>query len=250
MTSFLSHLHTELRRARLTRAGATLRPDDVPRGVHKEYPRMELISLPEPEELTSTLQDALASRSSSFSGNPEIPISLQELGTLLGSSLRKRPDVINRNYPSGGALYPIETYVISTALESLTPAVFHYNPTKHALERLWDVPPQFEMKHIAKHPDWLPLSALIVFTSVWKRSSAKYGELSYIHALLEAGHMSENVLLVASGLGLNARPYAGFDDDRIAELLDLDEGNEQSVHTITLCKGGPSTADSGRVADD
>lgn len=244
MTLFLSHLHTELRRTRLTKRGATQRPEDVPLGTHKEYPRMRLISLPEPAKLQTTLQDALESRSSAFTGDPEIPLSIRDLGTLLGSALKKRPGVANRNYPSGGALYPVETYLISTAIETQTPAAFHYNPTKHALERLWDLPPGFDLKDVAKHPESLPLSCLVVFTSVWKRSSAKYGELAYLHALLEAGHMSENVLLVGTALGLEARPYAGYDDDRIAELLDLEDGAEQPVHAITLCKKGGTSANS------
>lgn len=235
MTSFLAHLHADLRRARLTRRGATHRAEDVPRGTHKEYPRMQRVSLPEPTLSTTTLADALAHRHSGSSGNPDLPITLREIGTLLGLALRKRPDVINRNYPSGGALYPIETYLISTALESHTPAVYHYNPTHHALERLWDLPNRFAIKDIAKHPESLRLSSLLVFTSLWQRSSAKYGDLAYPHALLEAGHMSENILLVGCALGLSVRPYAGFDDARITQLLDLDEEKEQPVHTVTMC---------------
>ncbi len=235
MTSFLSHLHAELRGARLTRRGATHRPEDVPRGQHKTYARMPLIPLPDPEQITTTLYSVLEHRSSAFSGDPAIPVSLETFGTLLGLALRKRAGVMNRNYPSGGGLYPVETYLISTALESQTPAVFHYNPTKHALERLWDLPAGFNMKDVAKHPETLPVSSLIVFTSVWKRSSAKYGNLAYLHALLEAGHMSENILLVGTALDLNVRPYAGFDDAKVAQLLDLEEEQEQALHAITVC---------------
>jgi SagB-type dehydrogenase family enzyme len=188
--------------------------------------------------LDTTLSGTLENRhSAGDSGNPEIPTTLEEFGTLLGLSFRGRHDG-RRNYPSGGALYPIETYLVSTKMGSEIPAVFHYNPTKHALEKLWELPRNFDMKTIARRPDSLPLSTLIVFTSVWKRSSAKYGDLSYIHALLEAGHMSENVLLVGCALDLQVRPYAGFDDTLIAQLLDLDEGEEQVVHSITLCKKG------------
>ncbi|TSC61500.1 MAG: nitroreductase [Parcubacteria group bacterium Athens0416_74] len=238
MTSFLSHIHADLRRARLTRRGATHQAEDVPKGVHKEYPRMPRIPLPAPAALDTKLSDILKRRrSAGFSGNPDIPTTLQELGTLLGLSLRARENA-HRNYPSGGGLYPIETYLISTQIESETPAVFHYNPSIHALEKLWGLPSRFNIKDIAKHPNSLPLSTLIVFTSVWKRSSAKYGDLSYLHALLEAGHMSENLLLVGCALGLDVRPYAGFDDAVVARLLDLDEEEEQAVHSITLCKGG------------
>jgi len=236
MTSFLSHLHTELRRTLLTRRGATHHPDDVERGLHKSYPRMTQIALPEPLALDARLEETLKNRHSAQEGDATVPLTLQECGTLLGLSLRKRPNESRRNYPSGGGLYPVETYLISTALESQTPAVFHYNPSEHALERLWDVPEYFDIKNIAKHPESLTLSTLIVFTGVWERSSAKYGELAYLHALLEAGHMSENILLVGTALNLNVRPYAGFSDERVAKLLDIDEDNEQTVHSITVCK--------------
>ncbi len=237
MTSFLSHVHADLRRARLTKRGATHRAEDVPRGTHKAYPRMRSIPLPEPQALSITLQEALVNRRSGFSDNAEAPLLLSDLGTLLGLALRKHPEGSRRHYPSGGGLYPVETYLISAAIESQTPAAYHYNPTKHTLERLWDLPDNFNMKDVAKHPPSLQLSTLIVFTGVWQRSSAKYGDLAYLHAILEAGHMSENMLLVGSALDVSMRPYAGFNDALIAQLLDLDEEEEQSLHTITVCKG-------------
>ena len=233
---FLSHLHAELRNARLTRRGATHLPEQVPHGTHKSYERMPRVKLPEPIDLTTSLADALKRRKSGSSGDPGVELTLSEAGTIFGLSLRKHNDELNRNYPSGGGLYPIETYLISSAFESQSPAVFHYNPTTHTLERLWELPAGFDIKTLAKHPDTLPLSSLLVFTSVWARSSAKYGELSYQHALLEAGHMSENVLLVANAVGVQSRPYAGFSDTLISQLLDLDTTHEQPVHTIIFCK--------------
>ena len=91
------------------------------------------------------------------------------------------------------------------------------------------------IKELARHPEDLLFSSLLIFTAVWKRSSAKYGDFTYTLALLEAGHMSENVILTAGALDLRTRPMAGFDDDRILSLLDLDPEEEQPVHTITMC---------------
>ena len=121
-------------------------------------------------------------------------------------------------------------------LESESPAVFNYNPTTHTLERLVTLPENFNLKTIAPHPVSLSLSSLVIFTSVWHRSSAKYGDLAYLHALIEAGHMSENILLLATALNIQARPYAGFKDEAFIELLDLDSDEEQPLHTVTLCK--------------
>jgi SagB-type dehydrogenase family enzyme len=233
--SFLTSLHSHLRRTRITKQGATHRAEDVPRGRHKSYPRMPRLLLPQPQKLSMTLDDAIAKRQSARAGDNRAPISLSEFGTLFGVALRKHEFSNKRRYPSGGALFPVETYLISTAIGDEAPGVFHYNPDAHSLERLLSLPAGYDMKQLAKSPEDLPLSSLMVFTSVWERSSAKYGYLAYQHALIESGHMSENILLVATALGINVRPYAGFNDTLIAQLLDLDEGTEQSVHSVTLC---------------
>ncbi len=249
--SFLSRLHQDLRNTRLTRRGATHRPEDVPRGIHKEYSRMERVLLPPPTPLTQDLSDVLAERSSYHEGNSESYLSLQEVSDLLGHALRKRPGSINRNYPSGGALYPVETYFITVGITGTSMSgVFHYHPSLHALEHLWQLPGGFDIKTLARHPVPLLFSSLVVFTAVWSRSSAKYGDLAYQHALLEAGHMSQNVLLVATATSVSARPYAGFDDERIVSLLDIDPDKEQPVHSIPLSRGGTyAYAESERLND-
>jgi SagB-type dehydrogenase family enzyme len=198
---------------------------------------MERIQLPEPAALENTLQVTIQARRSTMNAQWGEPLDLHDLGTLFGA-LRVHAEEVRRTYPSGGGLYPIETYLIATLTDGIMPGIFHYHPSAHALERLWDLPREFDLKKIVSKPDFLNPSALIIFTSVWKRSSAKYGDLSYQHALLEAGHMSQNVLLTATALELESRPYAGFDDEGVIRLLDIDEELEQPVHTITLSKIG------------
>lgn len=236
MTPFLSHLHADLRGARLTRRGATHDPKDVPQGLHKKYDRMEKIKLPDPEHVGISLSNALEKRSSYVGGTMEGCLSLQEWGTLLGLALKKRSGSTSRNYPSGGALYPIETYLIGNTVEQQAPAVFHYNPSDHVLEKLWDLPSDLNIKELSRKPDNVLFSTLVVFTSVWKRSTSKYGDFTYLLALLEAGHISQNILLVATALGLNARPMGEFSDEKISKLLDLDDEREQPVHSVTLCR--------------
>lgn len=199
---------------------------------------MKRIALPPAAPLHVSLSDALEKRSSyrSCTHDRDVSIPLETFSSLLGASLRKRDGVTNRNYPSGGALYPVETYMISEAIESLGPTVFHYNPSEHALEILWPLDSSLNLKDLARKPDDLHFSSLIVFTSVWKRSSAKYGDLSYTHALLEAGHMSENILLAATALSLLTRPMAGFSDTELIDVLDLNPNEEQPIHTIVLCR--------------
>jgi len=211
-----------------------MRPDDVPRGQHKEYPRMPRIALPKPPPPSTQLAETLEKRSSFDKSNSGRPFSTEELGTLFGLALRARTPRTSRNYPSGGALFPIETYIIGNVLEGYGPGVFHYHPTAHALEHLWPLPKNFSMEKVVR-ASGTPLSnTLVVLTAMWDRSSKKYGELAYSHGLLEAGHMAQNLLLVATATEIQGRPVAGCDDLYIAELLDLDQGAEQSVYGIFI----------------
>ena len=235
MSHFLHDLHTDLRGSRISGRGKSNTSEARVLGQHKTYQRMERIALPNPLPLNCSLDTALATRESVSQCPQQLPLSVDTMGTLLGHALRRREGKINRNYPSGGALYPIETYVLTTKFEGAKPGVFHYNPSEHALVRLWDIPP-LELSEVANGGrENFDFSTLILFTSVWKRSSAKYGNFAYNLALMEAGHMSENILLVSTALALKSRPLAGFNDQRIANLLDLTD-EEQPILGIALIK--------------
>ena len=233
-TTFISRIHAYIRSARTTRRGALVRPGEARTGVHKEYPRMPRIALPAPAALTLTLGEALRQRTSCSECSSDRAFSPNELGTLLGSALGMR-DAVRRHYPSGGALYPIETYLIGNVLIDRPSGIFHYHPKAHALEFLWETPATFSMTDILRAPYLPPAPSLVVFTSVWSRSSIKYGDFAYSHGLIETGHMAENILLAATALRIGARPVSGCDDRTIIELLDLDEQIEQPVYSVLLC---------------
>lgn len=233
ISTFIVRIHSHIRSSLTTRRGSFLRPDKVPTGTHKEYSRMPRIPLPKGEELTMPFHQILKLRSSTSVCVTDRAFSFAELGTLLENSLGMR-DEVRRRYPSGGALYPIETYIIGKAIEGYPSGVFHYNPKAHALEFLWETPALFKMSDVVRSPDTALAPLLIVFTGVWSRSSSKYGDLAYSHGLIEAGHMAQNVLLVATSLSMGTRPIAGYDDKTLTELLDLDEQIEQPVYSIFL----------------
>lgn len=237
MSNFISHLNQDLRRARLTRRGASDERSDDRGSRTKKYPRMERIALPQPAILSTPLGEALIKRISASAG-PTVPLALDDLGSLFGNALKQRAGSFHRNYPSGGARFPTETYLLSSEIGATKPGSFHYRPDTHELERLWDLPSEMGVDELIIHdkPENLEFSSLLIFTAAWERSSAKYGDFAYILSLLETGHMSQNVLLAAAALGIAARPMGGFDDEKIARLLDLDEEREQTVHAITLAK--------------
>ena len=202
-------------------------------GAVKEYPRMPRVALPAEPKLSENLEETLKKRRSSrgFSGE----MALTELGALLRNALGNRKRT--RPYPSGGGLYPIETYVLVRKVKKLEQGVYHFRPDLNVLEYLWKLPS--EAKFFTK-PNWLAwaddTAATIIFTGLWNRNYEKYRDFGYYLGMLEAGHMAQNVLLAAATLNLEACPIAGFDDPTIVSLLDIDEKIEQPVYTVALGK--------------
>jgi SagB-type dehydrogenase family enzyme len=77
-------------------------------------------------------------------------------------------------------------------------------------------------------------AAVIVLTTVLERTLWKYSDRGYRYILLEAGHVAQNLNLVASGLGLGALNLGGFFDANLAALLGLDPEAEVPLYGIAV----------------
>jgi SagB-type dehydrogenase family enzyme len=75
---------------------------------------------------------------------------------------------------------------------------------------------------------------LILVAAIFGRARFKYGLRGYRFALLEAGHVAQNLLLAAAALGLAAVPLGAFYDRRTDEFLRLDGVNESTLYTVAL----------------
>ncbi|MEI6043687.1 MAG: SagB/ThcOx family dehydrogenase [Chloroflexota bacterium] len=71
-------------------------------------------------------------------------------------------------------------------------------------------------------------AAVLVITALFPRNKFKYGERGYRFALMEAGHLAQNLILTGQALGLSVVPMGGFLDRRLENLLEVD-GVEESV---------------------
>jgi SagB-type dehydrogenase family enzyme len=153
-----------------------------------------------------------------------------------------------RAAPSGGALYPIELYAIVQNVDGLEPGVYHYLPPAHALEQMPDHPDLVEkVQTLSHYKDTLSGAAVIfVLTAVFDRNTFKYGDRGYRIILLDAGHIAQNLLLVAAATGLGAVPLAGFRDDQLSSLVSADGVNEAAVYLIAV---GHPTEEAAAIAD-
>lgn len=209
----------------------------------KRHPQRPFVSLPRSDLGSATLAHAVAARRSrrSFADRP---LELGLLATLLDTGYGVTGTIEGtsqalRTVPSGGALYPLELYVVSHRVEGLELALYHYDPLRHGLELLapLDTPVGSELS-----PYGAPLAgsaAVVAVTAMFWRSRFKYGPRAYRFALMEAGHVGQNVLLAAAALGLDALPVGGFYDRKVDALLGVDGIFEATLYLVPV--GYPST---------
>lgn len=171
------------------------------------------------------------------------PVALRDLATVLHAAygvthLARLPGGRAgqplRAVPSGGALYPLEVYVLAQRIESAPAGLYHYDPLRHVLERL-PLRPDGDVSALTAYPELvMPAAAVVLVTAMFWRTRFKYALRGYRFALLEAGHLGQNLMLAASALGLAVVPVGGVYDRRVEDLIGVDGVNESLVYVFSL----------------
>jgi len=209
----------------------------------KSYPRLALTRLPRKVPLVKVpFSKVLLERESKRSFKNEF-IDLADMGTLLFYSGGIKPaygkewNESTRFYPSAGARYPLELYLVASKVAKLQVGLYHYSPKNHVLETL--LIQKNVNEQIAKlvGQKWVSdAQTVFIITAVFGRTKAKYGDRGYRHILIEAGHLGQNIYLVATALGMKACAIGGFIDKKVNKLLDIDDENEAAVYIIAVGK--------------
>lgn len=141
-----------------------------------------------------------------------------------------------RTVPSAGALYPLRLIVIARDVAGLPGGAYRWRPADGQLGELADVRLPDSLAHWfrARHVEWQHAGAVIFVVADVLRACAKYGERGYRYALLEAGHVGQNICLAATALAVPHIPIGGFDDDVVNSALGLDVPAEVVVYSVVL----------------
>lgn len=144
----------------------------------------------------------------------------------------------SRTIPSAGGLYPIEVFVALQKMEGIPNGLYHYEPRGHELNQVGEVTPETFVESFL-YQDYIGnASALIFLTAVFMRTMHKYGARGYRFALLEAGHLAQNMCLMATELKLGSLCIGGFDDIKVNKLLSLDGRRHSALYCVALGKEG------------
>ncbi|MGH7334220.1 MAG: SagB/ThcOx family dehydrogenase [Candidatus Rokuibacteriota bacterium] len=207
----------------------------------KSYPHLPRVALPVlPGALGCDLADAIVRRASDRRLNGAVGLPAVAAMLELGYGVTRYADpatarLPRRAVPSGGALYPLETYVLAATIDGLEPGIYHFDVFGRGLERLAGEGLADQIRTCFLDDDIASgAAATIVVTAVLQRLRFKYGDLAYRLALLEAGHVGQNVCLVATALGLGVCPLAGYVDDALHDLLGLDGVEEAVVYALAV----------------
>lgn len=205
-----------------------------------------------PQSLTSLplpIDEAIVNRLSIRDLLP-YPLSLENLSTLLhyayGVTRDNKGTTLPRPFrvvPSGGALYPLEIFFHSASIEGLKPGLYHYNASKHHLCQLNQRDESQKLSECLVQPNVAFGASLIIFvTAVFERSVFKYGDRGYRFIFLEAGHVAQNVNLVATAMGLASVNIGGFLDRCVDEFLGLDGLTHSTIYMIAIGKEAKDVA--------
>ncbi len=206
----------------------------------KSYPRLKQIILKTPaQEENNNLFQVIKNRRSGRDFH-RYKITKNQLSKLLlfSAGITKNTgnkwDETTRTYPSAGARYPLEVYPLILNSNDLEKGFYHYDVKKHQLELLLDG--DFAKKiTLITGQDWVESSSVIfIITAVLGRSQIKYGERAYRYCLFEAGHVAQNIYLVAAEMNLQCCAIGGFIDKEINLLLDLNDENEIAIYLVAV----------------
>ena len=173
-----------------------------------------------------SLEESIYKRISgrSFSGNE---LSLEQAGQTLWAAQGLNVDSLSsasRTAPSAGATYPMEIYLVAGNVKGLPTGLYHYQYVDHSLKMVAAGDYRGELVAAALGQSYIgDAPASIVLAAVYDRTMSRYGErgIRYVH--MEAGHITQNILLQCESLGLGAVAVGAFDDQKVRALLRLDE---------------------------
>lgn len=197
------------------------------------------IDLPRPTLSGGPLEETIAKRRSIRSYSDD-SLSIAELSQILFAAqgvTGKRGDKLLRASPSAGGTYPIEIYVFANRVSGLEPGIYHYHAEHHSVSLVKPGLYGDSLAHACLGQS-MPAAAAVslVLAAVPARTTARYGSrgLRYIH--MEAGHVSQNICLQSTSLGLGAVPIGAFDDEKLDRLIGLDGENEMSLYVNSIGK--------------
>jgi len=145
-----------------------------------------------------------------------------------------------RTFPSAGALNPINLYILNLSVSDLEKyGIYYYDPMNHELVFLNKIDrSDVSISETLIYQEFvLNTGFIILLSGDLKKIDQKYGSRGYRYLLLEAGHIMQNIYLIATALDLGSCAIGGFLDDIVNSWILVDGIDEVSLYLA--CVGLP-----------
>jgi SagB-type dehydrogenase family enzyme len=158
------------------------------------------------------------------------PLDQQQFSQILWSAQGITQDGgFKRAAPSGGALYPADVYAVlgERGVRGLAAGLYHYDPADHSVRKMAGGDRRKEVAVASLSQMWMARAAvLFLITLEFDRITIKYGDRGIRYALIEVGHIGQNIFLQCQALGLRAGIVGAFDDKEVAVSAGFSENHE------------------------
>jgi SagB-type dehydrogenase family enzyme len=180
------------------------------------------IKLPKPKEKGVISIEETLNQRRSVRDYKRGPLSLEQISQLLWAASGK--NLYRRTFPSAGATYPLETYLVVGEVEGLEPGVYHYSSSRHSLEMTKEQDVRKKLSRPALGQAMIEEAQVsIIIAADYDRTTGHYGQrgIRYVH--MEVGHVGQNVSLQAISLSLGTVMIGAFRDKEVQEVLGIKE---------------------------
>jgi SagB-type dehydrogenase family enzyme len=201
------------------------------------------VTLPAPDDVTASLASALHARHSAHTWAGTL--TARQLASLLWTAAggtRQNGYGVQRPYPSAGAAYVARLRIVALDVDDLAPGCYDVDEVSRQLLRTGPAPSVADLEATSM---WFgqgatPLDRTPALLGLYVRNGVlrrKYGLRALRFAYAEAGHLAQNLGLVAAVTGLSLGVIGGFYDDVAHDVLGLDGVDESLVYLLPLASG-------------
>lgn len=135
-----------------------------------------------------------------------------------------------RSAPSGGALYPIEIYVIIENVKDIKKGLYHFQVFDSSLSLIKEGDFNQTIHIASNNQNSVGKSPVtLILTSRFNQSTSKYADRGYRYCYIEAGAISQNVYLSVTALKLGTVVVGAFNDDYLNSFLGIDGIREAAL---------------------
>jgi SagB-type dehydrogenase family enzyme len=169
------------------------------------------------------------------------PLSRRHLATLLHaaggvvgtSEYAPGLSFVRQTAPSAGALFPLRVYAVVERVEGVDDGLYQFNALSNTLRLRRGGAFLRALGPVLLNQAYFDdANVVLVFAASWDPVLRKYGPRGYRYVLLEVGHASQNVCLVATELGLGSVCIGGFSDVELNGFLGLDGAYQAAIYCV------------------